>query len=68
MTQDPNNPKHWIADEGMMFVRIVSQEKYGEEIFLGYTYYIGGVIQIPPHEDLITDFEEKPKDYELTTE
>ena len=66
MTIDPNNSKHIIADEGKVFQRIVSEEIYSEEIYLGYSYYIGGVLQDPPHEDKIEDFEEidKPQDEE----
>ncbi len=49
---------HMIADEGKVFRRIVSGEDYGEEIFLGYSHYIGGVKQDPPHLDVPEDFEE----------
>ena len=49
---------HMIADEGKVFRRIVSQEIYGSEIYLGYSYYIGGVRQDPPHKDVPEDFEE----------
>ena len=49
---------HMIADEGKVFRRIVSQEIYGSEIYLGYSYYIGGVKQDPPHKDVPEDFEE----------
>lgn len=58
MTTDPNNPKHIIADEGKQFRRIVSQEEYGKEIYLGYSHYIGGILQNPPHLDVPEDFEE----------
>lgn len=49
---------HMIADEGKTFIRIVSGEDYGNEIFLGYSHYIGGVRQNPPHKDVPEDFEE----------
>lgn len=64
MRIDPENSKHIIADNGKVFQRIVSKENYGEEIYLGYSYYIGGVLQTPPHLDTIEDFEEidKPED------
>ena len=64
MRIDPSNEKHIIADDGKVFQRIVSKENYGEEIYLGYSYYIGGVLQTPPHEDKAEDFEEidKPQD------
>lgn len=58
MTIDPNNERHIIADEGKVFRRIVSQEMYGEEIYLGYSYYIGEELQNPPHYDVPEDFEE----------
>lgn len=49
---------HMIADEGKVFRRIVSGEIIGDEIWLGYTHYIGGVLQDPPHLDVPEDFEE----------
>jgi hypothetical protein len=65
MTQDGN---HIIAGEGKVFRRISSEEVYGKEIYLGYTYYIGGVLQDPPHLDTAADFEEidEPDTDELT--
>ena len=70
MTIDPNNEKHIIADEGKVFQRIVSKEIYGNEIYLGYSYYIDGVLQNPPHEDKIEDFEEidEPAEEEIDEE
>lgn len=55
---------HIIADKGKVFRRIVSGELFGNEIYLGYSYYIGGVLQNPPHKDVPEDFEEidKPED------
>lgn len=32
----------------------------GSELWLGYSHYIGGVLQNPPHKDVIEDFEEIP--------
>lgn len=58
MTIDPKNEKHIIADNGKVFKRIADDFVYGSDIYLGYTYYIGGVYQNPPHEDKIEDFEE----------
>lgn len=52
------NENHIIADEGKVFRRIVSQEIMGSEIYLGYSYYIGDVLQNPPHLDVPEDFEE----------
>ena len=60
MIIDPNNERHIIADEGKAFRRIISNELFGPEMYLGYSYYIGGVLQDPPHLDVIEDFEEVP--------
>lgn len=49
---------HIIADEGKVFRRIGTEDIYGNEIYLGYSYYIGGVRQDPPHKDVPEDFEE----------
>lgn len=49
---------HIIADEGKVFRRKSSGEIFGEEIYLGYSHYIGGVLQVPPHLDVPEDFEE----------
>lgn len=49
---------HIIADEGKVFIRKESGENFGNEIYLGYSHYIGGVLQNPPHKDIIEDFEE----------
>lgn len=59
-----------IADEGKVFRRIVSGEVYGRVIYLGYSYYIGGVLQDPPHKDVPDDFEEidEPVEPEETVE
>jgi|WetSurMetagenome_2_1015567.scaffolds.fasta_scaffold162805_2 hypothetical protein len=46
------------ADTGKVFRRITDQMVYSNEINLGYTYYIGGVLQNPPHQDVASDFEE----------
>lgn len=46
------------ADEGKNLIRKVSGENYGTIIYLGYSYYIGGVLQDPPHKDVPEDFEE----------
>lgn len=57
---------HMIADEGKVFRRISSGELYGEEIYLGYSHYIDGVLQTPPHLDVPEDFEEIDKPQEQT--
>ncbi len=56
------------ADEGKVLRRIVSGEIFGDVIYLGYSHYIGGVLQNPPHKDIAEDFEEidKPADWENT--
>lgn len=53
-----------IADEGKVFIRKETGEDFGGEIFLGYSHYIGGVIQDPPHLDVPEDFEEIDKPIE----
>lgn len=55
MTQNGN---HIVAGEGKVFRRIVSGEVFGNRIALGYSHYIGGVLQDPPHLDIPEDFEE----------
>ena len=58
MTQDKTNTIHYIADEGKIFRRIADQVVFGSEIYLGYTYYIGGVKLSEPKLEVIEDFEE----------
>lgn len=48
------------ADEGMWLRRKVDRSVYGDKIYLGYTYYINGILQNPPHLDTPADFEEFP--------
>ena len=55
---------HIIAEEGKALRRKSTGEDFGREVFLGYSYYIGGVLQTPPHRDVPEDFEE----YALETE
>ena len=55
MRQEGN---HIIAERGKVFRRIESGEIYGEDIWLGYSYYIGGVLLDTPHLDIPEDFEE----------
>lgn len=57
MTTDTNNPNHIIADEGKVFRRIADNLIFGDELWLGKTYYIGG-------EELATPKDESPEDYE----
>ena len=46
------------AVEGKTLIRKESGEDYGNVIYLGYSHYIGGVLQNPPHKDVPEDFEE----------
>jgi hypothetical protein len=61
---------HIIADEDKVFRRKNTEEIFGSEIFLGYSHYINGVLQSPPHLDVAEDFEEidppeEVEDYEI---
>lgn len=47
-----------IADSGKVLRRIADGMIFGEEIWLGYSYYIGGVKLDTPHLDETEDFEE----------
>ena len=58
MTVDEKLPQHIIADNGKVFKRIEDGLLYGNEIWLGYTYYIGGVKLEEPHLEVAEDFEE----------
>lgn len=58
MTVDKNNSNHIIADEGKVFKRISDGFIFGNEIYLGYTYYINGEKLTEPKLEVIEDFEE----------
>ena len=58
MTQDKDNKAHWIADEGKVFKRISDGFIFGNEIYLGYTYYLNGEKLPEPKLEVIEDFEE----------
>ena len=47
-----------VAEEGKVIRGVVSGEIMGKELWLGYSYYIGGVRQNPPHLDVQSDFDE----------
>ncbi len=66
MIIDPTNEKHIIADEGKVFQRIADDFEFGKEIYLGYTYYIGGVKLDEPKLEVPSDFREidEPKEEE----
>lgn len=46
------------ADDGKVLIRRESGERYGRNVALGYSHYIGGVLQDPPHKDVPEDFDE----------
>ena len=58
MTQDKENKAHWIADEGKVFKRKSDGFIFGNEIYLGYTYYLNGEKLPEPKLEVIEDFEE----------
>ena len=58
MIQDKSNKAHWIADEGKVFKRISDGFIFGNEIYLGYTYYLNGEKLSEPKLEVIEDFEE----------
>ena len=57
----PNGSPFLIkAEDGMVFKRKNANDVYGDEIFLGYSYYINGEKLSKPHLDVPEDFEEIP--------
>ena len=58
MTQDKENKAHWIADEDKVFKRISDGFIFGNEIYLGFTYYLNGEKLSEPKLEVIEDFEE----------
>lgn len=54
-----------IAEGGMVLRRKATGEVFGESAVLGYSHYIGGVRQKPPHKDTADDFEEVWPDEEI---
>lgn len=64
MKKDEKNENHIIADDGKVFERIADGTNYGKEIFLGYSYFIGGEKLDVPHLDTPEDFREvdEPKE------
>lgn len=57
---------HITAEGDKVLRRISSGEYYGKEMFLGYSHYIGGVLQDPPHLDVPADFEEVDSPEEIS--
>lgn len=58
MIIDINDNKHIIADDGKVFRRISDQMLFGNEIYLGKTWYIGGRLLPEPIDEKPEDFEE----------
>ena len=50
-----------MAEPGTVFRRKGTNEIYGEEIWLGYSYYRDGQKLEEPHLDVPEDFEEIPE-------
>ena len=46
------------ADEGKVLRRKGTEDVFGDELWLGYSHYIGGTKVDPPHLDTPDDFEE----------
>lgn len=55
MKIDKSNSNHLIADTDKVFQRISDNQIFGPEIYLGYTYYLGGkklnepLLELPEH-------------------
>lgn len=58
MKIDELNNKHITAEEGKVFRRISDGQLFGSEIYLGYTYYLGGEMLAEPLLELPEHFEE----------
>ena len=52
------NGNYIAADPGKILKRKNSDEIFGEDFYLGYSYYIDGVKLAEPHRDVPEDFEE----------
>lgn len=58
MKIDELNNSHITAEEGKVFRRISDAQLFGNEIYLGYTYYLGGEALAEPLLELPEHFEE----------
>lgn len=58
MKIDELNNRHITAEEGKVFRRISDGQLFGSEIYLGYTYYLGGEVLAEPLLELPEHFEE----------
>lgn len=47
-----------MANTGKVLRRKGTEEIFGEDIYFGLSFYINGVLQNPPHQDIPEDFEE----------
>lgn len=65
MTQDTLNSRHYVADTGKVFRRLSDGFVFGNELYLGYAYYIGEQKLDTPREEQIEDFEEIDEQNEL---
>lgn len=69
MTIDQNNDQHIIAEEGKEFIRISDGIRYGKEIYLGNTYYIGGekltepLLELPEHFEEVDEIKKEEVEY-----
>lgn len=70
MVIDKNDSSHIVAEEGKVFKRKSDGLIFGDEIFLGYTYYINGEKLDEPHLEVPEDFEEvdMPEEYKEPVE
>ena len=61
MKIDKLNNRHILADEGKVLRRISDGQLFGNEIYLGYTYYLSGekleepLLELPAHYEEIDD-------------
>ena len=61
MKIDELNNKHILAEEGKVLRRISDGQLFGNEIYLGYTYYLAGeelaepLLELPEHYEEIDD-------------
>lgn len=62
------NDNHIMANTGKVFRRISDGLVYGNEIYLGYTYYINEEKLDTPHLEVPEDFEEIDDMSEITAE
>lgn len=56
MKTDPNNPSHITADAGKKFLRKADGYDFGTELYLGYTFYLGGRLLSEPRMEVPGDF------------